>query len=85
MGWDPAGKAWTDSLTNTIFGVGMYPVTVFIDAEGRLWSGAIGMGDKVLAMTYSMLARNGIRLTEEHFEALVKAGGALGAGGIARP
>lgn len=81
VAWDPAGKAWTDNLTNTVFGVGMYPVTAVIDAEGRLWSGTIGMGEKVLAMAYSMLARNGIQLTESHFEALVAAGGAMRAGG----
>jgi peroxiredoxin len=81
VAWDPAGKAWTDNLTNTVFGVGMYPVTAVIDAEGKLWSGAIGMSAKVQTMTYSMLARNGIQLTDEHFEALVAAGGALPARG----
>lgn len=81
VAWDPAGKAWTDNLTNTVFGIGMYPVTAVIDAEGRLWSGTIGMGDKVIAMAYSMLARNGISLTQDHSEALVAAGGALGASG----
>lgn len=79
VAWDPAGKAWTDNLTNTVFGVGMYPVTVVIDAEGRLWSGTIGMGDKVVAMAYSMLARNDINLTKDHWETLVAAGGAIGA------
>ena len=85
VAWDPAGKAWTDNVTNTVFGVGMYPVTAVIDADGKLWSGAIGMGEKVQTMTYSMLARNGIQLTAEHFDALVAAGGALRAGAAVAP
>ena len=83
VAWDPAGKAWAENVTNTIFGVGMYPATVVLNAEGKLWSGAIGMGDKVTAMTYSMLARNGVKLTEEHMDALIAAGGAMRAGGTA--
>ncbi len=81
VAWDSAGKAWAENVTNTIFGVGMYPATALINAEGKLWSGTIGMGDKVIAMVYSMLARNGVKLTPEHMNALVAAGGAIGAAG----
>ncbi len=81
VAWDPAGKAWAENATNTIFGVGMYPATVVLNSEGKLWSGTIGMGDKVVAMVYSMLARNGVRLTKEHLAALVAAGGAMRAAG----
>ncbi|MDI1248628.1 MAG: redoxin domain-containing protein [Lacunisphaera sp.] len=83
VAWDPAGKAWAENTTNTIFGVGMYPATAVLNADGALWSGTIGMGDKVSAMVYSMLARNGIKLTKEHMDALVAAGGAMRAGGSA--
>ncbi len=85
VAWDPAGKAWAENVTNTIFGVGMYPATVVLNAEGQLWSGAIGMGAKVEAMAYSMLARNGVQLTTEHMDALVAAGGAMRAGGTINP
>ena len=81
VAWDSAGKAWAENITNTIFGVGMYPATAIIKADGKLWSGFIGMGDKVVAMTYSALVRTGIKLTSEHIEALVAAGGAMRAGG----
>ena len=81
VAWDAAGKAWAENVTNTVFGVGMYPATVVLDAEGKLWSGAIGMGDKVVAMVYSMLARNGVKLTAEHLDALIAAGGAMRAAG----
>lgn len=81
VGWDSAGSAWAENATNTIFGVGMYPATVVLKADGTLWSGTIGMGDKVIAMVYSMLGRNGIKLTTEHMDALVAAGGAMRMGG----
>ena len=81
VAWDSAGKAWAENVTNTLFGVGMYPATAFIKADGTLWTGFIGMGPKVIAMTYSALARNGIKLTDEHLDALVAAGGALRMGG----
>jgi peroxiredoxin len=81
VAWDSAGKAWAENVTNTIFGVGMYPATAFVKADGALWTGFIGMGPKVIAMTYSALARNDIKLTDEHLDALVAAGGALRMGG----
>jgi thiol-disulfide isomerase/thioredoxin len=52
-----------------------------LKADGTLWTGFIGMGDKVIAMTYSALARNGIKITAEHMDALVAAGGAMRMGG----
>jgi peroxiredoxin len=85
VAWDPAGKAWAENATNTIFGVGMYPASVVLNSKGELWSGTIGMGDKVTAMVFSMLARNGIKLTKEDMDALVAAGGAArmsGGGGV---
>jgi len=81
VAWDSAGKAWAENVTNTIFGVGMYPATAFVKADGTLWTGFIGMGEKVIAMTYSALARNGIKLTDGHLDALIAAGGALRASG----
>jgi peroxiredoxin len=75
VAWDSAGKAWAENVTNTIFGVGMYPATAIIKADGTLWSGFIGMGDKVVAMTYSSLLRAGIKITQEHGDALIAAGG----------
>jgi peroxiredoxin len=77
VAWDPSGKAWAENVTNTIFGVGMYPATAVIKADGTLWTGFIGMGEKVIAMTYSALARNSVKLTKEHMDALVAAGGAM--------
>jgi peroxiredoxin len=80
VAWDPAGKAWGENVTNTVFGVGMYPATAVIKPDGKLWSGFIGMGDKVVAMTYSSLLRAGIKITAEHGEALIAAGGGFRAG-----
>ena len=81
VAWDSAGKAWAENVTNTIFGVGMYPATALIKADGTLWTGFIGMGDKVVAMTYSALKSNGMKLAAEHTNALVAAGGAMRMGG----
>jgi peroxiredoxin len=81
VAWDSAGKAWAENVTNTLFGVGMYPATAFVKADGALWTGFIGMGPKVIAMTYSALARNSIKLTDAHLDALIAAGGALRAAG----
>ena len=53
--WDPSGKAWAEGVTNTNFGVGMFPATFVATAEGKLVSGTIGMGDKVGTMVRMML------------------------------
>ncbi len=55
VAWDPAGKAWAEGVTNTTFGVGMFPASLVATAEGKLVSGTIGMGDKVATMLKMML------------------------------
>ena len=65
LAWDPAGKAWAEGVTNTRFGIGMYPATAVVDAEGKLVSGTIGMGAIVPVSVKAMLAKTGIKLTEE--------------------
>ncbi len=82
VAWDPAGKAWGENVTNTVFGVGMYPATAVIKSDGTLWSGFIGMGDKIVAMIYSSLLRADIKITAEHAEALIAAGGGFRARGV---
>ena len=66
VAWDPAGKAWAEGVTNTNFGVGMYPATLVATADGKLVSGTIGMGDNVATSIKMMLtAAQAITPTEE--------------------
>ena len=64
VAWDRAGKSWAENVTNTVFEIGMYPATAVIDAEGKLLSGTIGMGDKVAVMVKAMLQKVGVVLNE---------------------
>ena len=73
VAWDPAGKAWAENVTNTVFGVGMYPATAVVDAEGKLVSGAIGMGERAALVAKGMLAAAGVKLTEADQAAVVEA------------
>jgi peroxiredoxin len=68
--WDPAGKAWAEGVSNTRFGIGMYPATAVVDGEGKLVSGTIGMGAIVPVSVKAMLAKTGIKLTEEDNKAV---------------
>ena len=66
IAWDPAGKSWAEGVTNTGFGVGMFPATIVIDAAGKLVSGTIGMGPRVALLVKGMLAKSkGVKLTAE--------------------
>ena len=66
IAWDPAGKAWAEGVTNTSFGVGMFPVSVIVDAEGKLVGGTIGMGARAVTLTKAMLAKSkGVKLNAE--------------------
>ena len=82
VAWDPAGKASAENITSTVFGVGTQPATAVIKPDGKLWSGFIGVGEKVVAMTYSSLLRAGIEITAAHGDALIAAGGGFRAGGM---
>jgi thiol-disulfide isomerase/thioredoxin len=71
VAWDPAGKAWAEGVTNTSFGVGMFPASVVATADGKLVSGTIGMGDKVATMLKMMLtSAKGITPTETDLAAM---------------
>ncbi len=71
VAWDPAGKAWAEGVTNTHFGVGMFPASFVATAEGKLVSGTIGMGDKVATMIKMMLvAAKAITPTETDLAAM---------------
>lgn len=70
VAWDRAGTSWTDGVTNTAFGVGMYPATVVVDADGKLVSGAIGMGDTAAAVAKATLQSAGVHLTEADTKAV---------------
>jgi peroxiredoxin len=73
VAWDKAGKAWAENVTNTLFGIGMYPATAVVGADGKLVSGTIGMGDKVAVMVKAMLAKTGVKLTAEDQAAVTAA------------
>jgi len=87
VAWDPAGKAWAEGVTNTTFGVGMFPATFVVTAEGKLVSGFIGMGDRAATQAKMMLtAAHAIKPTEADLaaiRALVEA--EMGAGGGMKP
>jgi|UniRef100_UPI00404AD8B1 thiol-disulfide isomerase/thioredoxin len=65
VSWDPAGKAFMESLSYMKFGIGMYPAFVVINAEGYFRGGLIGMGPKVAAWMRDSLDRADIKLTAE--------------------
>jgi peroxiredoxin len=65
VAWDPSGKAWAEGVTNTNFGVGMFPATAVVTGEGKLVSGLIGMGDRTAVSVKMMLmAAHAIKPTE---------------------
>ncbi|MDB6115952.1 MAG: Thiol-disulfide isomerase or thioredoxin, partial [Lacunisphaera sp.] len=77
VAWDPAGKAWAEGVTNTGFGIGMFPATVVVDAAGKLVSGAIGMGDMTGVLIKAMLAKGKVvKLSAEDEAAVAKAAAA---------
>lgn len=61
-GWDPAGKAWSENITNLDFGVGMYPALAVVNPEGRLAGGYIGFGPKNVDRLHKLLLFAGVKL-----------------------
>ena len=82
VAWDPAGKAWAEGVTNTVFGVGMYPATALVDAEGKLVSGSIGMGERAALVLKGMLAAGGVTLTDADRDAVAAAAQAMRPAGM---
>jgi len=83
VAWDPAGRAWGENVTNTHFGVGMFPATFVADAQGRMISGTIGMGPTIPVMMAGALQIAGVKLTEADAAAVSAArGGAMAAAAI---
>jgi peroxiredoxin len=71
MSWDPVGKAFMESVAYMTFGIGMFPGSVVIDAQGRLVDGVIGMGPIAGQKVYAALAKAGVKLNEQdHARAL---------------
>jgi peroxiredoxin len=64
-GWDTAGKAWSENVTNLDFGVGMYPAIVVVNKAGRLAGGYIGLGPKNLDRLHTLLLFAGVELAKE--------------------
>ncbi len=65
VSWDPAGKAFMESIAHMRFGAGMYPAYVALDAESRFRGGIIGMGPKVAAWVRLSIDRAGVKLGAE--------------------
>jgi thiol-disulfide isomerase/thioredoxin len=63
--WDPAGKAWGESLVNVNFGVGMFPAYAVVNKEGNLVGGYIGMGDKNKDRLAAMLLSAGVPVEKD--------------------
>ncbi len=72
VAWDPAGKAFMESVAHMRFGVGMFPAYVVIGADGRFCGGIIGMGPKVATWVRQTLDRAGIKLTADDGEAVAQ-------------
>ena len=71
VAWDPAGKAWAEGITNTAFGVGMFPATLVATAEGKLVSGLIGQGERTATLIKMMLVgAKAIKPTEADLAAM---------------
>jgi thiol-disulfide isomerase/thioredoxin len=85
VAWDPAGKAWAEGVTNTTFGVGMFPASLVVTADGKLVSGFIGMGEANATMIKMMLASTGaIKPNEADVAAMrERVQAVMGAGGMA--
>lgn len=64
VAWDPAGKAFMESISHMIFGVGMYPAYCVVGADGKLVGGIIGMGARVSGWLREIVGRAGLELTE---------------------
>jgi peroxiredoxin len=62
VSWDPSGKAFMESIPNLQFGVGMFPVSMVVNAQGEFRGGMIGMGPKVGAWVRQCLERADIKL-----------------------
>jgi peroxiredoxin len=74
VAWDPSGKSWAEGVTNTGFGVGMFPATVVIDAAGKLVSGSIGMGPRAGILVKGMLAKSkAVKLTANDAAPVIEA------------
>jgi peroxiredoxin len=74
IAWDPSGKSWAEGVTNTGFGVGMFPATVVIDATGKLVSGSIGMGPRAGVLVKGMLAKSkAVKLTANDAAPVIEA------------
>ena len=77
VAWDPAGKAFMESIPNLQFGVGMFPATLVVNAEGAFSGGLIGMGPKVAVWVRESLERAGIKLDATDAAAVKEAMDAL--------
>lgn len=65
VAWDPAGKAWAEGVANTNFGIGMFPATFVAAPDGKLVSGAIGMGERaVVSVKMMLIGTRAIKPTE---------------------
>lgn len=72
VSWDPAGKAFMEAISNINYGIGMYPASMVVNADGYFRGGIIGQGGKVNTWVRQSLERAGIKLTAED-QASVKA------------
>lgn len=62
--WDPAGKAFLESIANSTFGVGLFPAYAVVRKDGSLVGGIVGAGPKVSGWLREPIVRAGMRLTE---------------------
>lgn len=72
IAWDPAGKAFMESISHMIFGAGMYPAYCVIGPDGKLVGGIIGMGERVSGWLREILGRADLKLTEADQQLVAK-------------
>lgn len=83
--WDPAGKAWGESIPNLTFGVGMFPVFAVVDPAGKLAGGYLGMGAQNVERLKQFLHFAGVKLAPEDRPKSMPAGAVMRAPGGAAP
>jgi len=83
IAWDAAGRARSESVSQTKFGLGVYPATGVIDREGRVVGGFVGFGPQSAVVLRGYLRDAGLAIPAEEVPKPMTGGG--GGGGSPPP
>jgi peroxiredoxin len=62
LAWDPAGKARAESVSQKVFGLGVFPATGVIDRDGKVVGGFVGFGPQAVAILRGYLRAAGLAI-----------------------